>query len=288
MKKITGCTQLIALLGSPVSHSISPRMHNEAFRELGLNYIYKALETNAEQMAATVDHLRKSNARGFNVTMPGKTIVASLCDRLSPAAEISGSVNTVVIENGTLIGHTTDGIGYFRALEEYGYHMTNKKMTLLGTGGAATSIFVQAALDKMSEISIFNRPGKSFDHAKGIIGQLRERTSCKINLYDINDIAKLKQEIYDSSLLTNATSVGMAPNIECSLIEDTSFFHKDLLVSDVIYNPRETRFLKLAKEAGCQTSNGLYMLLYQGAEAFKLWTGQEMPIELIKEKYFSE
>ena len=288
MENITENAQLIALLGSPVSHSISPSMHNESFRELGLNYIYKALETSAEQMASTVEHLRSSNARGFNVTMPGKTIVASLCDRLSPAAKISGSVNTVVIENGTLFGHTTDGIGYFRALQDDGYDMTNKKMTLLGTGGAATSIFVQAALDGMAEISIFNRPGKSFDHAKAIIGQLREHTSCKMNLYDINDGTKLKQEIHDSSLLTNATSVGMAPNIECSLIEDATFFHKDLLVSDVIYNPRETRFLRLAKDAGCQTSNGLYMLLYQGAEAFQLWTGEEMPIKLIKEKYFSE
>ena len=288
MGNITEHTQLIALLGSPVSHSISPSMHNEAFRELGLNYIYKAFETKEEQMASAVDYLRDSNARGFNVTMPGKTIVASLCDRLSPAAEISGSVNTVVIENGTLIGHTTDGIGYFRALQDTGYDMTNKKMTLLGTGGAATSIFVQAALDGMAEISVFNRPGKSFDHAKEIIAQLRERTSCKINLYDINDGSKLKQEIHDSSLLTNATSVGMAPNIEQSLIEDVSCFHKDLLVSDLIYNPRETRFLKLAKKAGCQTSNGLYMLLYQGAEAFQLWTGQEMPIALIKEKFFSK
>lgn len=288
MVNITGDAQLIALLGSPISHSISPLIHNESFQQLGLNYIYKAFETTAEQMATTVEHLRKINARGFNVTMPGKNIVASLCDQLSPVSEICGSVNTVVNENGTLTGHTTDGVGYFRALQEDGYHMTNNKMTLLGTGGAATSIFVQAALDGMAEISIFNRPGKSFDHAKAIIGQLRNRTSCKINLYDINDVAKLKQEICESSLLTNATSVGMAPNTEHSLIEDSTFFHKNLLVSDIIYNPRETRLLELAREAGCQTSNGLYMLLYQGAEAFKLWTGKEMPIELIKEKYFSE
>ena len=285
---IKGSTQLIALLGSPVAHSISPLMHNEAFQQLGLNYVYLAFDANAEQMPAAVESLRTFQARGFNVTMPGKNIVATLCQELSPAAKISGSVNTVVIENGMLIGHTTDGIGYFRALQDDGYNIKNQKMTLLGTGGAATSIFVQAALDGMSEISIFNRPGKSFDHAKEIIQKLNERTSCKINLYDINNTEKLNQEIQESSLLTNATSVGMFPNTEDSLIQESSFFHKDLLVSDVIYNPRETQFLKLAKEFGCKTSNGLHMLLYQGAEAFKLWTGQEMPVDLIKEKYFSE
>ena len=266
---IKGSTQLIALLGSPVAHSISPLMHNEAFQQLGLNYVYLAFDANAEQMPAAVESLRTLHARGFNVTMPGKNIVATLCQELSPADKISGSVNTVVIENGMLVGHTTDGIGYFRALQDDGYDIKNQKMTLLGTGGAATSIFVQAALDGMSEISIFNRPGKSFDHAKEIIQKLNERTSCKINLYDINNTEKLKQEIQESSLLTNATSVGMFPNTEDSLIQESSFFHKDLLVSDVIYNPRETQFLKLAKEFGCKTSNGLHMLLYQGAEAFK-------------------
>ena len=117
---------------------------------------------------------------------------------------------------------------------------------------------------------------------------LTERTNCKIKLYDYSDPNVLKREISESAILTNGTSVGMAPNIEQSLITDTSVFHKYLIVSDVIYNPRETLLLKQAKEAGCKTQNGLYMLLYQGAEAFKLWTGQDMPVEIVKEKYFSE
>ncbi len=288
MKQITGKTQLTGLLGSPVSHSISPMMHNEAFKQLNLDYIYLAFDVDTAALEAAVNGLRAMNVRGFNLTMPNKNFMTSLCDRLSPAARISGAVNTVVNENGILTGHTTDGVGYMRALKEAGYDIIGKKMTLLGTGGAATAIFIQAALDGVSEISIFNRLGASYDRAKKIISDLNEQTSCKVRLFDFSDEAILRHELKDSAILVNGTSVGMAPNTDQSLITDFSMFHKDLIVSDIIYNPRETKLLKLAKEAGCQTHNGLYMLLYQGAEAFKLWTGMEMPVERIKEKYFSK
>lgn len=286
MKQITGHTRLIGLLGSPVSHSISPMMHNEAFQQLGLDYVYLAFDVGTEDLESAVQGLRTMNVRGFNLTMPNKNAMCKLCDSLSPAAEIIGAVNTVVNDNGFLTGHNTDGIGYMRALRDAGHDIIGKKMTILGAGGAATSIFVQAALDGVSEISIFSRRSKFFERAKNIISILRERTNCKIHLYDFENDSILRREISESVLLINATSVGMAPNVEQSIITDSSFFHKDLVVSDVIYNPRETKFLKLAREAGCQTQNGLYMLLYQGAEAFKLWTGEEMPVELIKEKYY--
>lgn len=288
MKGITGHTILTGLLGSPVSHSISPMMHNEAFKQLGLDYVYLAFDVGVEQMADAVNGLRNLNARGFNVTMPGKNIMATLCDQLSPAANIIGAVNTVVNDNGILTGHITDGTGYMQSLKARGLNMVKKKMTLLGAGGAATAIFVQAALDGVSEISIFSRRGAHFARAEKIIARLKEYTTCKLKLYDFEDDSILRREISDSHLLTNGTSLGMAPNIESSIISDITMFHKDLFVSDVIYNPRETKLLKLAKEAGCATANGLGMLLYQGAEAFKLWTGKEMPIDIIKEKYFSE
>lgn len=288
MNQITGHTKLTGLLGSPVSHSISPMMHNEAFKQLDLDYVYLAFDVELEKLASVVEGLRAMNVRGFNLTMPHKNAMCALCDSLSPAAEIIGAVNTVVNENGHFAGHTTDGTGYMRALKEDGHDIIGKKMTLLGAGGAATSIFVQAALDGVSEISIFNRRSPFWDRAQSIIRTLSERTNCKITLYDYDDPAILKREISESAILTNGTSVGMAPNIEQSLITDTSVFHKDLIVSDVIYNPRETLLLKQAKEAGCKTQNGLYMLLYQGAEAFKLWTGQDMPVEIVKEKYFLE
>lgn len=286
MTQITGRTKLTGLLGSPVSHSISPMMHNEAFQQLGLDYAYMAFDIELEKLASVVGALRIMNVRGFNLTMPHKNAMCSLCDSLSPAAEIIGAVNTVVNDGGHLTGYTTDGTGYMHALKEDGYDIIGKKMTLLGAGGAATSIFVQAALDGVSEISIFNRRSPFWERAEKIIKMLTERTNCKIKLYDYSDPNILKCEISESVILTNGTSVGMAPDVERSLITDTSVFHKDLIVSDVIYNPRETLLLRQAKEAGCKTQNGLYMLLYQGAEAFKLWTGQDMPIELVKEKYF--
>lgn len=288
MKELTGHTRLTGLLGSPVSHSISPMMHNEAFKQLNLDYVYLAFDVGVDTVKTAVSGLRAINARGFNVTMPCKNIMATLCDKLSPAAEISGAVNTVVNDNGVLTGYTTDGIGYMRAIQEASHHIMGKKMTLLGAGGAATSILVQAALDGVSDISVFSRPGGSYERVKKIVDQLNERTSCKVRLYDFHDESILKREVKSSAILTNATSVGMAPNAQFSIIEESSMFHKDLIISDVIYNPRETKLLKLAKEAGCQTCNGLYMLLYQGAESFKLWTGQDMPIAHIKEKYFSE
>lgn len=288
MKEITGHTKLTGLLGSPVSHSISPQMHNEAFRQLNLDYIYLAFDVGINDMPKVVEGLRALNVRGFNVTMPNKNIMATLCDKLSPASSIIGAVNTVVNDNGVLTGHITDGTGYMRSIAAEGHNIIGKKMTLLGAGGAATAILVQAALDGVSEISVFSRKGNFYQRADKLISTLSERTACKINLYDFEDQATLKREISESAILTNGTSVGMAPNTELSLISDTSYFHKDLIVSDVIYNPRETKLLKMAKKAGCPTYNGLGMLLYQGAEAFKLWTGLDMPIDMIKKKYFSE
>jgi shikimate dehydrogenase len=288
MKEITGHTQVFGVLGSPISHSISPQMHNEAFRQLDMDCVYLAFEVGVDGMEAAVKGLRALNVRGYNVTMPNKNIMATLCDRLSPAAEIIGAVNTVVNDNGILTGYTTDGTGYMRAVEDAGHNIIGKKMTLLGTGGASTAVLVQAALDGLSEISVFSRSTSKFnERARDIIEKLKEHSSCKVNLYDLEDEARLRHEISESAILTNGTSVGMAPNVDTSLINDSSIFHKDLIVSDIIYNPRETKLMKLAKEAGCPTFNGLYMLLYQGAEAFKIWTGQDMPIDIIKAKYFS-
>lgn len=286
MEQITGTTRLTGLLGSPVSHSKSPLIHNEGFKQLNLDYRYLAFEVNPETLSDAVLGLRAVNARGFNLTMPHKTAACSLCDKLSPAAEIIGAINTVVNDDGILTGYATDGVGFMRSLEDAGLNIIGQKMTLLGTGGAATAIFVQAALDGVSDITIFNRRGTSFDRASSIIEALKQKADCNIHLYDYEDETLLKKEIAESTLLVNGTSVGMAPNTGQSLINDPDFFHKDLFVADIIYNPEETLLLKLAKDAGCKTQNGLKMLIYQAAEAFKLWTGEELPVELIKEKYF--
>ena len=284
--EITGTTRLTGLLGSPVSHSISPSMHNEAFKQLDLDYVYLAFDVSPGHLKTAVDGLRTLNARGFNLTMPFKNEICSLCDELSPVAKITGSVNTVVNDHGILKGYTTDGIGFMRSVKEAGFHILGQKITILGTGGASTSILAQAAFDGVFEISVFGRPGASFTRMKKTILKLQNCTSSKIHLYDYFDPSILKREIKESILLVNATSVGMSPCEESSVITDIHMFHSDLVVSDVIYHPQKTRFLQLAQEAGCHTFNGLSMLLYQGAEAFRLWTGKEMPVSDIREKYF--
>ncbi|MCI8723612.1 MAG: quinate/shikimate dehydrogenase, partial [Ruminococcus sp.] len=240
-----------------------------------------------DRLETAVEGLRALNVRGFNLTMPDKNLMCTLCDKLSPAAEISGAVNTVVNDGGVFTGYTTDGIGYMQAAKDAGHDLIGKKMTLMGAGGAATAILVQAALDGLSEISVFSIRDAFFPRAEKIVGQLNERTKCRVRLFDFDDESILRREIGESCILTNGTSVGMAPNTDRSVITNPSMFHQDLVVSDVIYNPKETLLLRTAREAGCRTFNGLYMLMYQGAEAFRLWTGQEMPIPLIKEKYFS-
>ena len=285
--RITGHTVLTGLLGSPVEHSISPMMHNESFRQLGLDFAYLAFDVGTENLKTAVEGLKVLGVRGFNVTMPDKNLMAEYCDYLSPAAEIIGAVNTVVNDNGILTGYTTDGIGYMQAARDAGYDLTGKTMTLLGGGGAATAICVQAALDGLKEIRVFNLKDAFYPRLQALVDKINEKTDCKVTLSDLADKAALKASIDTSHILVNGTSVGMSPNTDACLIDDLSVFRPDLIVSDVIYNPEETKLLRLAREHGCKTFNGLYMLLYQGAEAFKIWTGKEMPVDIVKEKYFS-
>lgn len=280
---ITGHTKLICLLGSPVGHSKSPMMHNKAFRALGLDYCYLAFEVKEEQLKTAVEGLKAIGARGMNLTMPCKNKIVPLCDHLSLAADISGSVNTVVIEEDkTMTGNTTDGIGFFASCREEGFEPEGKKITLLGAGGAGTAILVQAALNGAEEISLFSRNSSPFiQRTHQVIEKLKERTKCRIQVFDYQE-GQLKQEIHSSQLLVNSTNIGMSPKSDQCLIPDSSFFHSGLTVADVIYNPLETKLVKMAREAGCKAFGGLSMLLYQGAEAFRLWTGKEMPVELVK------
>ena len=286
-ERITGHTELIGLMAYPIRHSSSPAMQNEAFAKLGYDYAYLAFEVGADEIEDAVKAIRTLKMRGSNVSMPNKTLVGKYLDELSPAAELCGAVNTIVNDNGHLTGHITDGIGFMSALKDNDIDVIGKKMTIAGAGGAATAILVQAALDGVAEINVFNVRDNFFSRAEEIVAKLNERTECKVTLHDFDDPEILRASIAESAILVNGTSVGMAPNVDRTIITDTSMFHKDLFVFDVIYNPQETRLLREAKEAGCKTGNGMYMLLYQGAASFKLWTGEEMPVEIIKEKYFS-
>lgn len=286
-EKISGHTRLLCLLGDPVSHSISPAMHNLSFETLGLDFVYLAFPTTIEQFDTTTTVLKQVGARGFNCTMPCKRIAAEKCDTLSPAARLMNSVNTVVIENGKLIGHNTDGVGYMRSVQDAGHDIIGKEMTLLGSGGAASAILAQAALDGVKKIHLFARKGNSWNMIEKQVHEINNSTCCQVALQELADTTALKASIQDSAILVNASSVGMAPNEDQCLIPNASFFHPELIVSDVIYNPRKTKLLRMAEDCGLSTFNGMYMLLYQGAEAFKIWTGKDMPVDLVKQKLFS-
>lgn len=277
---ISGTTQLIGLVATPIRHSISPKMHNAAFNKLGLDYVYLAFDVNESQFEETVKGLKAMGARGFNLSMPYKSTIIPYLDELSPAAKLVQAVNTVVIENNRLIGHMTDGSGLMRSLEEAGYHVKGQKITVVGCGGAGKAIMAQAALEGCEEIAIFNRSVERGQQMENLINQ---QTDCKATFYELADEEALKEQLKTSSLLINATNVGMAPFEEESIIKDVSMLHKDLLVCDIIYHPKQTKLLQDAKRQGCRVLNGEGMIVYQGAEAFKLWTGYEMPVNDVKE-----
>ena len=283
-KRITGHTELIGLMAYPIRHSSSPAMHNAAFAKLGLDYAYLAFEVDNDSLEGAVQGIRSLKLVGSNVSMPNKTVVHKYLDKLSPAAEMCGAVNTIVNEDGVLTGHITDGTGYMMSLKDNGVDVIGKKMTIVGAGGAATAIEIQAALDGVTEISIFNRKDEFWANAEETVRKINEKTNCKAQLFDLADLDKLKEEIANSYIFTNATGMGMKPLEGKTYIPDKSFLRPDLIVSDVVYYPRETELLRMAKEVGCKTMNGLGMMLFQGAAAFKMWTGEDMPIEYMKEK----
>lgn len=262
-------------------------MHNEAFRLLRLDYVYLCFDVKEDSLKTAFEGLKKLNVAGFNCTMPDKTAICELLDDLSPAAKMIGAVNTVVNENGRYIGHNTDGIGYMQSVKDAGFDLKGETMTLLGAGGAASSIFVQAALDGVKKINLFSIKDRFWEKAEKMVDMVNSNTDCDAKLIELGNDDILNEAISNSKILTNATSVGMAPNTDNCIVKDFSVFNENLIVSDVIYNPMETKLLKIAKEHRCPTFNGIYMLLYQGAEAFKLFTGKDMPVEEIKKKYFS-
>jgi shikimate dehydrogenase len=286
-KRISGTTALYCLIGTPVGHSGSPAMYNYSFQKLGIDSAYVAFDISIEKVADTIAAFKTLNIKGSNVTMPCKNEVVKYMDELSPAARIVGAVNTIINDGGKLTGHITDGVGFVRNLKEHEVDIKNKKIIILGAGGAATAIQVQCALDGAKEINIFNIKDDFYKKAEKTIEKVKKEVpECVVNLYDLEDLQKLNEKIADSDILVNATHVGMHPNENESPIKDTSVFRKDLVVADVVYNPRKTKLLEEAEAAGCKIVTGIGMLLWQGAEAFKLYTGLEMPAKEVNELFF--
>ena len=290
-KRINGHTKLYALIGSPVGHSGSPAMQNYSFEKLGLDCAYLAFDIPLEKTKDALEAFRTLHVGGFNVTMPCKTEVARLVEHLSPAAELIGACNTVVVEeDGTMTGHNTDGVGFVRNLKEHGVEVKGQRIVLLGTGGAATAIAVQAALDGAAEIAIFNQKDEFYANGEKTVEKLRKAVPgiSSVSINDLGDTELLREAVKNADILVNATRAGMSP-LEDVIPVPEDVLRPELAVADVVYNPRETLLVRKAKEAGCRAAvGGIGMLLWQGAAAFELFTGQEMPAAEVKEKFFSE
>lgn len=285
--QITGTTTLLGLIGTPVAHSKSPQMYNHCFRKFGLDHAYLAFDVGPEEIEAAVSAIRTLHMRGANVTMPFKAAVIPLLDRITPAAKAIGAVNTIVNDGGILTGHNTDGLGYTQNLRRSGVEVSGKRIVLLGGGGAGSAICVQAALDGAAEIVVFNRKDSFWSHVEAAMQVARETAPrCRIVLHDLDDREGLQRAIAQADILSNATRVGMAP-LENETNVDPVWFRPDLVVTDVVYAPPQTRMLREAEVAGCRTCDGLGMLLCQGAEAFRLYSGKEMPIDEIRTLLYS-
>lgn len=282
--QITGHTELIGLMAYPIRHSQSPATHNAAYEKLGLDIVNLAFEVDAPELEDAIKGLRALKLRGSNISMPNKTIVHKYLDEVSPAARMCGAVNTIVNKDGYLIGHNTDGIGYVQSLKDNGIDPSGKKVTIVGSGGAATAVQIQSALDGVGEMSIFARDDSYLKNALDTVEKINKNTDCKASFYPLEDLDKLKEEIAESYLFTNATGVGMKPLEGQTYIPDASFFRPDLIVTDVIYSPHETEMLKMARHAGCKTMNGQGMMLFQAIAAIELMLGERVDSEYMKEK----
>lgn len=289
MERIDGHTILIGLLATPIRHSMSPTMHNNAFAMLGLNYAYLAFEVGQKELPSAVQAIRTLEMRGANISMPNKQAILPLLDDLAPAAKLAGAVNTVVNDHGKLTGYTTDGIGFMQALAAENIDLRGEKMVLAGAGGAGTPIAIQAALDGVKEIVIVNRAtDPQGSQAQKNVKIINEQTNAHARFVPLADQAQFKAELADATIYCDATGVGMKPLADQSLITDPSWLREDLIVYDTVYAPRTTKLMTIAQVAGVRhVFNGLGMMLYQGAEAFQLWTGQAMPVQAIADLLFN-
>lgn len=268
-------TVLHGVFGDPIKHSKSPIMHNRAFRELGLNAAYVAFHVGPGKLKAAVEGIRALQFRGVNVTIPHKVEVMEYLDEIDEHARVIGAVNTIVNDNGRLKGYNTDGIGYVRSLqEEAGFRVRGKRVLMLGAGGAARGVAYALAREGASAMWIANR---TVDKAEQLASTVSGMTRSSGIGYE--QIADIRVEV---DLIVHNTSVGMHPNVDEVLI-DTSWFHEGLTVSDLVYNPLETRLLREAKARGAQTHGGLGMFIYQGAYAFEYWTGLPAPVAAMRE-----
>lgn len=275
---ISGKTKICALIGDPVEHTMSPAMHNAAFKRLGLDYIYVPFRVRKEALEQAVAGIRALNIRGFNITIPHKVAIIPLLDGLDPIAEKIGAVNTVLNDDGELRGYNTDAAGFLRALRERGVEPAGKNMVVLGAGGASRAIaYILAEND--ARLTILNRKS-GLDKAGEIAWRISRDLGKEVGVLEL-DPENLAGALDKADVLINATSVGMSPHGGETPVP-ARFLKAGLVVFDIVYNPMMTRLLKEAEAAGARTIGGTDMLAWQGALAFEKWTGQPAPIALMR------
>jgi shikimate dehydrogenase len=271
-------TIMTGLFGHPVGHSLSPLMHNRAFETCRLNYRYAAFDVAPGQVREAVAAIRALGMRGVNVTIPHKVAVMEYLDEIDREALFIGAVNTIVNEDGKLIGYNTDGRGYVRSLvEETNVDLPSQSAVLLGAGGAARGVAVALLMAGLSSLTIANR---TVDKAEQLAEQIQNvHPDARIRVIPLADVPAVLQE---STLLVQTTSIGMHPQVDASPVEAEAL-HGGLLVSDLIYNPLNTKLLQEAKAKGARIHQGVGMFIYQGALSFEYWTGQPAPVEAMRE-----
>lgn len=263
----TGKTKNIGIIGYPVEHSLSPAMQNAALEAAELDYAYIAMPVEPSQLETAIKGIRALNFRGANVTIPHKQTVIPFLDEISPDAKGMGSVNTIVNENGKLIGHNTDAAGFIYPLDSLGFYAESKTAVMLGAGGASRAIIWGLAKEKAASISIGVR---NAEKAKPIAEYFKNIIEVNVFHWDDPDF---QLKVKSADLIVNATPLGMAPHVEASPPLDWDIVSPESVIYDIIYNPQETLFLRNARAKRCHTLNGEGMLIGQGAESFKLWTG---------------
>lgn len=274
---ITGNTKLLGVMGHPINHSFSPAIHNAALSDAGLDYAYLPLEVPPEALENMIKWIRTINFHGFNVTIPHKNKILPLLDEVTDEAKKVGAVNTVVRENGKLIGYNTDIAGFIAGLKEANCSAENKNAVVLGAGGATRAVVFALIKEKVKNISIIAR---SVSKAKNLAMDFNSLLN--ITCHNFND-EEYKTAAKNADIIVNTTPLGMFPNIDAMPIIDFSLVKQEALIYDIIYTPEETKFLKEAKAHNLKTQNGEMMLVEQGAAAFRLWTGKNPNTELMKE-----
>ncbi len=276
---ISGETKLVGLMGYPVEHSLSPKMHNAAFAVSDLQFIYIPFSVLPEDLGPAIRSLIPLGIVGVNLTIPHKERVLPFLDEISPEARAVGAVNTVVNRHGKLTGHNTDGVGFQNALIEFDYQVSGKHAIVLGAGGAARSI-VHVLAAQCASVTVVNR---SPERAQELVSSVQQVfPESVLNWLSLDDAVKLKEALIRSEVVINTTSVGMHPHVDVDAPVNPEVISSDSIVIDLIYNPVETKLLRESRIRGARTMNGLPMLVHQGAESFRIWTGCK---PLISEMY---